>query len=152
MDMSRYRANSLKTVARKSAKLQLRSSANACNHMDHGGSQPADDYTVFHGNGKAIHDLGTRVSYQQLRGENLLVIRMSYKILRGRWCDIIALNVHAPTEDKSDNTKDNGIRVVHLATQKNSDCHEYNVRTSQHTYTHTHIHTYIHTSTWTSRN
>jgi hypothetical protein len=26
--------------------------------------------------------------------------RMSYIILRGRWCDIIALNVHASTEDK----------------------------------------------------
>jgi hypothetical protein len=27
---------------------------------------------------------------------------MSYIILRGRWCDIIILNVHAPTEDKID--------------------------------------------------
>jgi len=26
-------------------------------------------------------------------------------ILRGRWCGIIVLNVHAPTEDKSDDTK-----------------------------------------------
>jgi hypothetical protein len=26
--------------------------------------------------------------------------RMSYMILRGRWCNIIVLNVHAPTEDK----------------------------------------------------
>jgi hypothetical protein len=30
---------------------------------------------------------------------------MSYIILRGRWCDIIFLNVHAPTEDKCDVTK-----------------------------------------------
>jgi hypothetical protein len=28
--------------------------------------------------------------------------RMSYIILRGRWCDIIVLNVHAPIEDKID--------------------------------------------------
>jgi hypothetical protein len=27
---------------------------------------------------------------------------MSYIILRGRWCDIIDLNVHAPKEDKID--------------------------------------------------
>jgi hypothetical protein len=27
---------------------------------------------------------------------------MSYIILRGHWCDIIVLNVHAPTEDKMD--------------------------------------------------
>jgi hypothetical protein len=26
-------------------------------------------------------------------------------ILRGRWCDIIALNVHAPIEDKIDDVK-----------------------------------------------
>jgi exonuclease III len=31
---------------------------------------------------------------------------MSYTILRGGWCDIIVLNVHAPTEDKID-MKDN---------------------------------------------
>jgi exonuclease III len=27
---------------------------------------------------------------------------MSYIILRGRWCDIIVLNVHATTQDKID--------------------------------------------------
>jgi hypothetical protein len=26
--------------------------------------------------------------------------KMSYIILRGRWCDVIVLNVHAPTQDK----------------------------------------------------
>jgi exonuclease III len=31
---------------------------------------------------------------------------MSYIILRGRWCLIIVLNVHAPTEDKTDEVKD----------------------------------------------
>jgi hypothetical protein len=31
---------------------------------------------------------------------------MSHIILRGRRCDIIVLNVHAPTEDKIDDTKD----------------------------------------------
>jgi hypothetical protein len=28
--------------------------------------------------------------------------RMSYILLRGRWCDIIVLNVYAPTENKID--------------------------------------------------
>jgi hypothetical protein len=32
--------------------------------------------------------------------------RMPYLILRGRWCNIIVLNVHAPTEDKTDDVKD----------------------------------------------
>jgi exonuclease III len=31
---------------------------------------------------------------------------MPYITLRGRWCDIIVLNVHAPTEDKMDDMKD----------------------------------------------
>jgi hypothetical protein len=31
---------------------------------------------------------------------------MSYKILKGRWCDNMVLNVHAPTEDEIDDMKD----------------------------------------------
>ena len=31
--------------------------------------------------------------------------RMSYMVLRSRWCRIIALNVHAPSEKKSDDLK-----------------------------------------------
>jgi hypothetical protein len=32
--------------------------------------------------------------------------KMSYMILRGHWCDTIALNVHASTDDKIDDVKD----------------------------------------------
>jgi hypothetical protein len=32
--------------------------------------------------------------------------RMSYIILRGIWFHIIVLNVHAPTEDRTDDVKD----------------------------------------------
>jgi hypothetical protein len=31
---------------------------------------------------------------------------MSYITLRGPWCHVIVLNVHAPTEDKTDDVKD----------------------------------------------
>jgi exonuclease III len=31
---------------------------------------------------------------------------LPYIILRGRWCDIIVLIVHAPTEDKTDDTEE----------------------------------------------
>ena len=31
--------------------------------------------------------------------------RMSYIVLRGRWCKIMVLNVHAPSEDKRDDSK-----------------------------------------------
>jgi hypothetical protein len=33
--------------------------------------------------------------------------RMSYIVLRCRWCHIVVLNVHAPTEDKIDYVKEN---------------------------------------------
>jgi hypothetical protein len=32
---------------------------------------------------------------------------MSYILLRGCWCHVIDLNVHAPTKDKIDDVKDN---------------------------------------------
>ena len=32
--------------------------------------------------------------------------RVSYIVLRGCWCNIIVLNVHAPSEEKSDDSKD----------------------------------------------
>jgi hypothetical protein len=31
--------------------------------------------------------------------------RMPYVILKGRWCYIMVLNVHAPTQDKIDDVK-----------------------------------------------
>jgi len=31
---------------------------------------------------------------------------VSYIILKGHWCNIIALNVHAPSKEKSDDLKD----------------------------------------------
>jgi len=31
---------------------------------------------------------------------------MSYLVLRGPWCNIIVFNVHTPSEEKSDDTKD----------------------------------------------
>jgi hypothetical protein len=32
--------------------------------------------------------------------------RTSYAVLRGRWCNIIVLSVHAPEKEKSDYSKD----------------------------------------------
>jgi len=36
--------------------------------------------------------------------------RTSYIVLRGRWCNIIVLNMHAPSEEKSDDLKDSFMR------------------------------------------
>jgi len=37
--------------------------------------------------------------------------RMSYIVLRGRWCNIIVWNVHATIGEKSDDSKDSLIGI-----------------------------------------
>jgi hypothetical protein len=49
---------------------------------------------------------------------------MLYIILRGRWCDIV-LNVHAPTEDKTADTKDRFCEEVECVLDK---FHKYHVK------------------------
>jgi hypothetical protein len=70
-----------------------------------GGSEPADDYTFFYGNGNAEYHLGTgfficKGIISAVKRVEFINDRM-YIMLRCCWCDIIVLNVHALTEDKS---------------------------------------------------
>jgi hypothetical protein len=79
--------------------------------QDKGATEPAGEYTFFYGKGNEIQELGTgfivdkRIISALKRVESVRD-RMSYIIVRGRWCDIIVLKVHAPTEDKTDDMKD----------------------------------------------
>jgi len=46
-----------------------------------------------------------------VKGEEFVSDRKSYIVLRGRWCNIIVMNVHAPSEEKSDGQKTVFMRI-----------------------------------------
>jgi hypothetical protein len=75
-----------------------------------GGTEPAGQSTFFYGKGNENHELGIGVSVRKrimsaVKRVEFVSDRKSYITLRGRWCGIIVLNVHAPTEDKIDDVK-----------------------------------------------
>jgi hypothetical protein len=82
---------------------------------DKRGTVRAGDYTFFYGKGNENHQFGTGFYVHQnkvsaIKRVEYVSDRMSYMVLRGRWCNIIVLNVHAPTEEKSDYSKDSFMR------------------------------------------
>jgi hypothetical protein len=74
-----------------------------------GSTEPAEN-TFFYRKGNENHELDT-VSFVHPRSISAVkrveyvTDRMSYIILRGCWCHINVLNIHAPTEDKTDDVK-----------------------------------------------
>jgi hypothetical protein len=78
---------------------------------DDGGIEPAGEYTLFYGKGNENHELGAGFFLHNgiisaVNRVEFVSDRTSYITPRGRWCNIIVLNVHAPTEDKIDDIKD----------------------------------------------
>jgi hypothetical protein len=78
---------------------------------DRGGTEPAGKYTFFYGKWNENHEFGTgffvhKRNMSAVKRVEFVSDTMSNIILRGRWCNTIIRNAHAPTEDNIDDIKD----------------------------------------------
>jgi hypothetical protein len=79
--------------------------------MGQRGYSKSKGLNFFYGKGKENHQLGTGFFVHHkivsaVKSVECVSDRASYMVLGGHWCNIIALNVHVPSEEKSDVSKD----------------------------------------------
>jgi exonuclease III len=108
---SRYTSGSLVTVARKLAKCKLDLVGVQEVKWDKEGTVRVGECTFFYGKGQENHQLGKgffvhRRIVSTIKTVEIVSDRISYILLRGRWCNIIVLNAHTPTEEKGDDSKE----------------------------------------------
>ena len=66
-------------------------------------------HIFFYGKGNENHQLGTGFLYTKVSGVKTVQFvgdTMSYIVLKGHWCNTIDFNLHAPSEEKHDHSKD----------------------------------------------
>jgi hypothetical protein len=99
------------TVSRELARYKLDLVGVQEVRLNRGGTEPAGEYAFVYAKGNENHELGTGVFVHKriisaVKRVEFVSDRMSCIIPRGRWCHIIDLDLHAPTEDKTDYVKD----------------------------------------------
>jgi exonuclease III len=105
------RAGSLMTAARDLAKYKLDLVGVQEVRWGKEGTVRVGEYTFFNGKRQENHQLGTGFFVHQrivsaIKRVEFVSEKLSYIVLRGHWCNIIALNAHAPTEEKGGDSKD----------------------------------------------
>ena len=103
---SLYRAGSLTAATRELARYKLDLVGVQEVRWDKQGTVRAGDYNFFYGRGYKSHQFGREFCMHHriistVKRVEFVSDRVSYIALRGRWCNIIVLNVHAPSEVKS---------------------------------------------------
>ena len=78
--------------------------------MEQGGHCKSRVFYFFYGKGNKYNQLGTGVLVHHrivsaVERVEFLSDGMSHTVLRGHWCNIV-FNVHAPSEEESDDSKD----------------------------------------------
>jgi hypothetical protein len=101
---SLYRTGSLRAAARDLARYKLHLVGVQEVRWDKGGTVSAGNCKSFCGKGNDNHQLetGSFVHHRivsAIKRIEFVIDRVSYIVLRGRWCNIIVLDVRAPSED-----------------------------------------------------
>ena len=108
---SLYRIGGVTSVAKELARYRMDIVGVQEVRLDGNGISQIGDYLLYYGEGNNNHQLGTGFFIHKriksaVKKVEFISDRLSYLVLKGRWCDIIVINAHAPTEEKDDHIKD----------------------------------------------
>ena len=108
---SLYRTGGVTLVAKELARYRIDFVGVQEVRLDGNGISQIGDYLLYYGEGNNNHQLGTGFFIHKriksaVKKVEFISDRLSYLVLKGRWCDIVVINAHAPTEEKDDHIKD----------------------------------------------